>query len=219
MRVEPLPLRYRVCMVDPVEFRTELTDGRVCQGHVRAPSLCTLPHATLISRRLSRLASAPQPINVLYRANHHLRLGGGGRETYLSSLSTRGRRKTMSPPNISSTDEVWRESESLYRYTELTISRYILHSGSSPWEKSPKDDAEVTVAVGATLGRGVVVAGGSEAVASVTVGTRAPQCPFSSSEVKSSAAYDGKSIISISSWGAREDGCGDVGRSTAANRR
>ena len=98
---------------------------------------------------------------------------------------------------------VYRAMDSLYRYTDLIFPRYIRHSGSS-LVKSANDEAEVAVVVKGACAHGVSIDTGSQG--SSPWWSVHPVSPTSSSEEKSSAASDGRSTISISSWGAGEDG-------------
>ena len=137
-------------MADPVKFALDLPDRRVCQGHVSAPPLCTLPHTTPVLS-LAHLAST-QFTYCIARVS----TSDWGRERKRSSLPTRGLRRTRSPPNISFIGTVYGDLDILYWYTDLNVSLYISHSGSSI-AKSSNDEAEVAVEVIGTFTRGVSI--------------------------------------------------------------
>ena len=77
-----------------------------------------------------------------------------GKERKRSSLPARGLRRTRSPPNISFIGTVYGAMDILYWYTDLNVSLYIRHSGSSI-AKSSNDEAEVAVEVIGTFAHGV----------------------------------------------------------------
>ena len=79
-----------------------------------------------------------------------------GKERKCSSLPARGLRRTRSPPNISFIGTVYGAMDILYWYTDLNVSLYIRHSGSSI-AKSSNDEAEVAVEVIVTFARGVSI--------------------------------------------------------------